>query len=379
MKTKRARRRRTNRDLPLPQDSLALRDNRSGTGRMPRELRSLATPVSFVVATTDKKAKRSPSLQRVKVSPDLSAWRVTMEEGFYWGLPVTRLGKIPAKKTSRKATSESTLLGHCPDWADFVYHPKLSSVRHVEPLRRRSGARVIPHIVFGQEDRRVYYPVGYPWHCIGYVSSWTNPSNPSPQMEGTGALVGPNVVLTASHLVPWDANPGMMLFTPGYYDGSSILGSSVYSYVEEAVAYDTPLSRQAYDMAVLKLYQPLGDWLGYFGARLYYDDWEGGAYWTMCGYPGAIAGGERPSYQIRIRVIDDDSDGDALEIEHRGDASDGNSGSPFFGWWDPGPYVIGTHAGGQTEVYWPWGEERINVAAGGEAFVDLVGWARDNW
>jgi hypothetical protein len=171
----------------------------------------------------------------------------------------------------------------------------------------------------------------------------------------------------------------MMLFTPGYYDGSSTLGSGAYSYVEEAVAYDTPLSRQAYDMAVLKLYQPLGDWLGYFGARLYYDDWEGGAYWTMCGYPGEIAGGERPAYQTRIRVIDDDSDGDALEIEHRGDASDGNSGSPFFGWWDPGPYVIGTHAGGQIEKYWPWGEERINVAAGGEAFVDLVGWAKDNW
>jgi V8-like Glu-specific endopeptidase len=377
MKKKKSKLRGTHSDVPQSQDSLALRDNRSGTGRMPKELQSLASSVSVVFATTDRKAKRSPSLQRVKVSPDLSAWRVTMEEGFYWGIPGTRLDKISPKKISRKVTTESTLTSHCPGWADFVYHPKLSSVRHLERLRRRSGARVIPHIVFGEDDRTVYYPEGYPWHCIGYVYSWTDPSSPSPQMKGTGALVGGNIVLTAGHLVPWDASPWMMLFTPGYYDGRSTLGSGVYSYVEKVRGYDT--TRQAYDIAVLKLYEPLGEWLGYFGARLYYNDWEDGDYWTLCGYPGEIASGERPSYQTQISVIDDDGDGDALEIEHRGDASHGNSGSPFFGWWDPGPYVIGTHAGGQIEKYFPWGEGKINVAAGGEAFVNLVGWARDNW
>ena len=381
MEMKKARLKGTHRDTPLSQDSLALRDNRGGTGSMPRELRLLASPVSIVLSTSDRKAKRSPSLQRVRVSPELSVWRVTMGESVYQGLPGTRLDKISPKKVSRKSTSESTLPGHYPDWADFVYHPKLSGVRHVEPLQRHSGARVVPHIVFGQDNRQVYYPYGYPWQCIGRVSSWTNPSSPSPQNEGTGALVGRNVVLTASHIVPWESDEWMMRFTPGYYDGNSTIGTSVYSYVEQVYGYKQayPPERQAYDMAVLKLYEPLGDWLGYFGARLYFDDWEDGAYWTLCGYPNAVAGGERPSYQIRIRVIDDDSDATALEIEHRGDASEGNSGSPFFGWWDPGPYVIGTHSGGQIEKYFPWGEERINVAAGGEALVDLVGWARDHW
>ena len=48
-------------------------------------------------------------------------------------------------------------------------------------------------------------------------------------------------------------------------------------------------------MCTLKLYTPLGNSLGYFGYKTYNDDWEDGNYWTKCGYPGAIASGQRPS------------------------------------------------------------------------------------
>ena len=39
-------------------------------------------------------------------------------------------------------------------------------------LRRANGRRVVPHAVYGSEDRQIYYPSGYPWRCIGKVYVW---------------------------------------------------------------------------------------------------------------------------------------------------------------------------------------------------------------
>jgi hypothetical protein len=133
-------------------------------------------------------------------------------------------------------------------------------------------------------------------------------------------------------------------------------------------------------MAILRLSEPLGDWLGYFGARVYNDSWEDEAYWELWGYPSDILYGERPTYQAGIAVIDDDSDGNAIEIEHLGDTFGGSSGGPLFGYWDDGPYVIGTHSG---YTYNPGtlgiGYEDNNLAAGGNALVDLINSARTDW
>jgi hypothetical protein len=110
--------------------------------------------------------------------------------------------------------------------------------------------------------------------------------------------------------------------------------------------------------------------------------------WTLVGYPGAAAGvvsnGERPTIQNGISVIDDDPDGSFAEIEHRGDASPGNSGVPLFGTFPHGPYVIGVHSGDEyrtidipllpTIV-----AENNNVAAGGAGMVNMVRAAQTHW
>ena len=41
----------------------------------------------------------------------------------------------------------------------------------------------------------------------------------------------------------------------------------------------------AYDMAILRLYTPLGNNLGWFGGKVYDDDWEDEPYWGLIGYP----------------------------------------------------------------------------------------------
>jgi len=81
-----------------------------------------------------------------------------------------------------------------------------------------------------------------------------------------------------------------------------------------------------------------------------------------------------------IAVLDQDSDSGGLELEHHGDTASGDSGGPFWGFWDDGPYVVGTcsgheHVGGPS---WTGGEDN-NIAAGGGALSNLLAWARSTW
>ena len=97
------------------------------------------------------------------------------------------------------------------------------------------------------------------------------------------------------------------------------------------------------------------------------------------GYPGAVAGGEQPSQQSGISFYDDDEDGDAMELETgNGDVTGGDSGGPFFAWWDGAPYIVGVCSGWEEE--WNWtSDEHNNIAAAGSPMVDLVKFAWSNW
>ena len=47
-------------------------------------------------------------------------------------------------------------------------------------------------------------------------------------------------------------------------------------------------------MAVLRLYDPLGDWLGYFGSKPYSNSWTGQPYWNLTGYSERRRGRRAP-------------------------------------------------------------------------------------
>ena len=53
----------------------------------------------------------------------------------------------------------------------------------------------------------------------------------------------------------------------------------------------------------------------------------------------------------------------------------------MFATWDDGPHAIGVTSGGETISggIFGIGDEDNNIAAGGNAMVDLVNWARGNW
>lgn len=316
-------------------------------------------------------------------SRETRALELELPAGGAIGVPGRECGRLSVatvkRGIKRGALSRDGATPFRPPWLDYTPHPKVMEATQPR-MRRTKGGHIVPHYgVFGADDRRVYYPAGYPWICVGKVEVWSNWGTPAPQWTASAVLIGERVILTAGHVAPWGSNNWGMRFTPAFYDGASTLGPGVSSWVSDYWGYDTGNSVSAWDMCVCRLYTPLGRTYGYFGTKNYHSSWEGGNYWTLAGYPGAVAGGNRPSRQMWWPVLDDDGDGAAEEVEYEADATAGNSGGPVFGFWGGDPYAIATHSGGSKTTFLWWTLEDTNVGAGGGALNNLVAWARSNW
>lgn len=308
------------------------------------------------------------------------AWALRLPAGASLGLPGRsgeRLDRQSVAVEEGNHTSPSR-----PSWSGMSYQPRAAMAFHHSRIKTIAGRTLEPYygIYDNPDARQVYYPQAYPWRCTGRIFTYTSWPTPNWSWSGSGVLIGPRHVLTAGHVAPWGSSSWAMLFVPGYWDGASIFGAGASSYVSDYRGWNTG-TVAAHDICVLRLYDPLGSRLGWIGSRTYDDDWEGGNYWSLTGYPGAIAGAQRPVYQSGVAVLDDDEDGSAQELEHHGDSSPGESGGPMFGFWNDGPHAIGTTSGGETISggFLGIGNEDNNIAAGGSALVDLVKWGLSNW
>lgn len=261
-----------------------------------------------------------------------------------------------------------------PKWTAVSPLPRLAPTAAEPPdLVRRNGKRVRPEWVIQPDNRSPYYPSSYPFSLVGRLFIWDNAAAPNWSRWGTASLLGTRTILTASHCVPWGSRNWKALFVPAFYDGASLFGSWAVSWVSDARGYQR--HAQGDDMAVMRLYTPLGSNLGWFGFKTYNSDWEDKDVWTLPGYPWDRDSGNRPWLHANFPIIDDDNDGAGVELEYRADTEGGQSGAPVFAWFRGSPCVVGTHSGGEDNV----GEPRQNVAAGGSALTNLLHWARANW
>ncbi|MFF4189220.1 trypsin-like serine peptidase [Streptomyces sp. NPDC001691] len=358
----------TRQDPPLTLDELARRADIPATENLSGEARAGLTSARVTVTVPEWQ-----SLQQ-EGGPTL-----VLPEGSFHGRTVneTRL-----HEPGSLAPPDAPPRPHRPLWQPQLHYPRLTGVPETR-LRRINGRTVIVptdsgHVYGEYTARQTYYPSGYPWACIGRLFVWSDASQANWDSYGTAALVGTRTVLTAAHMVPWGASNWAAQFVAGYYDGGSAAGSGGQSWVTDAHGY-AGHDVSAHDMAVMRLADPLGSWLGSLGTKAYEDGWQGGNYWTLVGYPSAVTS-ERPSFQAAIHVIDDDEDGDAQELEHHGDDTGGDSGGPFFGTWGDGPYAIGT-VSGYEEISGPLGigSEDNNIVAGGPDLNAIVKYGRDTW
>ncbi len=185
-------------------------------------------------------------------------------------------------------------------------------------------------------------------------------------------------------MVPWGDSPWWMQFVPAYFDGTSLFGAGVESFVSDAKGYNISDVFIGYDYAILRLYEPLGTSLGYFGYNGYSDSWDNLPIWSNIGYPGDIDNAQEPAFQEGFSIGDtvgDGGGGEELETENC-DLNHGNSGGPMFAWWNNGTdsRVVAVVSSQLTNAQQPpFPSPDDNVFAGGDAFTNLCAWGRSNW
>jgi V8-like Glu-specific endopeptidase len=361
------------RQSPLLPGEIARRLPVLADGELPRELDELSQAHGFYVSTT------GPGQPQVEVMPvegngTGALWRIQVA-----GAPGQLVGPR-AGRTADLASPEAigaeidpavSFSGYRPDWNHLFYVPR-SLPNPAGQLRRFNGRQVRPLYIFGADDRRVFQDTSYPWGCVGKLYN-------SDGFVGSAALVGRDLLVTAGHMMPNTSHSWWMRFVPDYFDGQSLHGAGVESYVSDVKGYGGGVS--GYDWAICKLYTALGDSLGFFGYNGWSSDWEKKDYWTVAGYPASVAGGERPSWQSGVDYHDEDGDsngGEELE-SNTADTSSGNSGGPMFGWWNSDPRIIAVCSGEETEYQFPFSSDANNIFASGSGLTNLIAWGRSNW
>ena len=268
---------------------------------------------------------------------------------------------------------------------DAKVGPKLQ-VRHapcVRPHRPDFGPgldlllQVIPPAILMRGELTM--ETMWPWCTIGKVFVGKDDDFANPMTAGSAVLVGPNLLLTASHVAPWGYDPWWMRFVPAYRQGDAPFGQS---YVESYRGIRNTDDVTGRDYVTCKLYDRLGDttgWMGSWGSSgddFYYD-----GEWISVGYPGDSFGGHVPMVELGIKIDDVDDEGsDGKELEAYPFASPGWSGGPLWGWVHDQARVVGIMSGEETEFsFWDFFTVDYHVSAGGLRMVDLVkyGWA--NW
>ena len=224
--------------------------------------------------------------------------------------------------------------------------------------------------VFAPDQRFTFSDTAFPWSTIGRVET--------PGGTASGVMVGPRHLLTVSHTLQWlsDGSVGWIKFSPSYFDGSEPFGSAwgetVY-YEVEVSGPDIDDEEARHDYAVVVLNTRLGDITGWMGSQTYSDSWDGSSVWSHVGYPGDLAAGQRPSYQGEIALDGSDEDPEQHQrIYHRGDVWPGQSGGPFFAWWEgeSWPRVVSVQS---------WQNSSDNGASGGSHMIDLIVRARNEF
>jgi V8-like Glu-specific endopeptidase len=244
-----------------------------------------------------------------------------------------------------------------PKWAAQTSVPAPGPrIPRTRVLRR--GNEMEPLFIFPPDGRFVYKDTNYPWRCVGRVVSGGK--------IGSGVLIGPRHVLTASHVMNWSNLS--VLFTADLFDNTnqgSSFATKVWHY-DKLTNINTDNVEQDYVVAVLAT--ALGSTLGWLGSREYYDDWDGEPFWSSIGYASDMGGQDRPVFQDDV-ILEEEDGGDMMAMTTtNGDFVPMQSGSAVFSWWSGEPYAIGVVSSQGQGMNW---------ISGGEAMVDLVKTARN--
>jgi V8-like Glu-specific endopeptidase len=307
----------------------------------------ITSPATPTIATEIRPIGRGKSLawQVTVATPNAEAFREPLQ--------------FAAHRVRRAAYQQAIVTDtHRPSWVGFSSQPRTLR-RFPEAKLYHHGKRVTPlYVTPPQDDRRVYYDWNYPWGLVCWIVSGEG--------GGSGVLVGPRHVLTASHSIDWNAGWAMVevqTFDKTFSSGSCV--ASLHAYTKIGQVTESTLDE---DYAVLVLVDRLGDEFGWMGTRTYDSAWDDKPWWYTMGYPDEPFGGRRPVFEKNFSLDEDEFDlGSGRAMTCSADLTYGQSGSPIFGFWGSEAYAVAVVS---AEF------ENENYCAGGSDLSRLVAQVR---
>ena len=261
-----------------------------------------------------------------------------------------------------EVAAEQELEPYIPEWVDVRAKPtsaqKLSKYR---PRVRLGDKEVDPLVVLGSDERRTYNTTAYPWGCICKVIAGG--------FTGSGIIVGPRHVLTASHVVNWNAPGGVSGSVEVHRNGGAVRAITriVRVHAFTRVTGSVGWFELDEDYAVLTTASPIGSAFGYLGVKTYNSSWDGDSYWANVGYPGDVGSAMVPTRQWSKWLDEHSFDlGSGRAMDTNADINPGNSGGPMFAWWSNGPYVVAVvsaHDPGDNENYCSGGRDLTRLVS----------------
>ncbi|KAK2800058.1 hypothetical protein FQN51_006297 [Onygenales sp. PD_10] len=230
---------------------------------------------------------------------------------------------------------------------------------------------------------RIANSTTYPWNAIGRVIY--NRYKGDAGGWCTGALVGRNLLLTASHCFPWGYGKARwMTFAPGYRNGSEPYGSS---YVSQCRGVKNIYNVTGIDYIICRLCEPLGDLTGWMGTKWWRDrEPYMNRTWRSSGYPADAFVGDEQMLLSNISLINVDYHGElGRELETNLFAVNGWSGGPMWEYIDGEPTIVGVCSGAERRCSERVAgcdgelEEPYTVSAGGKLMGQLVAYGLMYW
>src|SRR5262245_56669745 len=139
-------------------------------------------------------------------------------------IPPSKMVEFIDRAKAREIDAPAILEGYAPPWLGVYFSPERAGTPP-PPIMTHRGKGVDPLVIFQPDNRNTYNDQTYPWVCVCRIT------RPDGRM-GSGVLVGPRHVLTASHIVQWNTSAAEKIEV--HFVGNSALATA---FTEVAYAY----------------------------------------------------------------------------------------------------------------------------------------------